>query len=345
MLLSLLTLSTVVSQSPNASLTPAFVLETTLPIGTSVEFGEVNHLDLDPNGTVVVADDMNYRIYRFSTRGELIDSIGRRGRGPGEFESVAGFGVGPQGEIGLADIRVGRVVIFSPNGTPQATYHATVGPLMGLVWRGTHPIVKTTDFRDSVRFFALDIQSGKYEPVTAFAVGETANDATAVSCLYCRDALGPEGDVIVAAADTAYRISTLTRSGNVARLAHRTGVPPAQRSKDELNQLRRALARGPAAARARAEGGSTDQDMDRFKYHWRVHGLGVDHRGRLLALVQNDGFPHATIDVFGPDNEFIGTIVPGEPLSRLVVREDRALGIGEAKDGTPLVYVYRIVDH
>ena len=51
-------------------------------------FGDVVSVAVDPDGQVFLADNMVLTVWKFGANGELADSIGRRGDGPGEFDSL-----------------------------------------------------------------------------------------------------------------------------------------------------------------------------------------------------------------------------------------------------------------
>ncbi len=55
-------------------------------------------------------------LFRFDSAGQFEDSLGRSGRGPGEFESVMHFGEGPADSIGIVDVRGLRVAWIPPRG-------------------------------------------------------------------------------------------------------------------------------------------------------------------------------------------------------------------------------------
>lgn len=51
-------------------------------------FGDVVSVAVDPDGRVFLADDMVLTVWEFGANGEVVDSIGRSGAGPGEFASL-----------------------------------------------------------------------------------------------------------------------------------------------------------------------------------------------------------------------------------------------------------------
>jgi len=46
--------------------------------------------------------------------------------------------------------------------------------------------------------------------------------------------------------------------------------------------------------------------------------------------------------VFAADGRFLGTVKPAQHLTALVVRGNRAIGLGETPDGEHVIHVYRI---
>lgn len=85
------------------------------------EFGkdELNR----PNGMVFdsqqqrlyVADTLNHQVAVFDSNGQLLERIGKRGSGPGEFNFPLDVDIGPNGELVVLDALNSRVQIFSPD--------------------------------------------------------------------------------------------------------------------------------------------------------------------------------------------------------------------------------------
>jgi len=70
-----------------------------------------------PSGDVYVADGYgNARIHHFSAEGELLNSWGAPGSGPGEFRIPHGIAVDVWGQVFVADRENSRVQIFDPSG-------------------------------------------------------------------------------------------------------------------------------------------------------------------------------------------------------------------------------------
>lgn len=64
---------------------------------------------------VYVGDIMNYKVHVYENSGDYIVSIGRQGRGPGEFRTISGTRVGPDDSLYVYDFREQRVTVVSTN--------------------------------------------------------------------------------------------------------------------------------------------------------------------------------------------------------------------------------------
>ncbi len=91
--------------------TPATVLRSGPP------FNRPTDVAVAPNGELYVSDGYgNARVHRFTAEGKLIQSWGDPGSGPGQFRTVHGIGISPDGRIFVADRENDRIQIFSLEG-------------------------------------------------------------------------------------------------------------------------------------------------------------------------------------------------------------------------------------
>lgn len=80
-------------------------------------FNRPTNLAVGTNGDLYVSDGYgNARIHRFSAEGELLQSWGEPGTGPGQFNVPHDIGVAPDGRLLIADRENDRIQIFSPEG-------------------------------------------------------------------------------------------------------------------------------------------------------------------------------------------------------------------------------------
>jgi hypothetical protein len=70
------------------------VREFSLDAATGVSLGVIGGMDLGPDGAIAAVDNGSGVIYRFTPEGELRDSLGHKGQGPGECLTSAGLAVG-----------------------------------------------------------------------------------------------------------------------------------------------------------------------------------------------------------------------------------------------------------
>jgi DNA-binding beta-propeller fold protein YncE len=80
-------------------------------------FNKPTNLAVAPNGELYVSDGYgNCKVHRFSAAGEMIQSWGEPGTGPGQFHLPHGIGVAGDGRVFVADRENDRVQLFAPEG-------------------------------------------------------------------------------------------------------------------------------------------------------------------------------------------------------------------------------------
>ncbi len=80
-------------------------------------FNEPTNLAIAPNGELYISDGYgNARVHRFTAEGELIQSWGEPGSGPGQFNLPHGICVIDDGRVFVADRENDRLQIFGPAG-------------------------------------------------------------------------------------------------------------------------------------------------------------------------------------------------------------------------------------
>lgn len=97
---------------------PRLVLTETRRVGSldgPDAFGRVMDATLDRSGRLLVADDLNHRIAVFGRDGRFVASVGRKGRGPGEFESPWLVVADARDSIFVWDMGLSRISVFGPD--------------------------------------------------------------------------------------------------------------------------------------------------------------------------------------------------------------------------------------
>ncbi|MCC6929336.1 MAG: hypothetical protein IT359_10130 [Gemmatimonadaceae bacterium] len=111
------------------------VVEGRHPLADSL--GELSGIALDARGNVYVSDFSATTVWILDAGGRSVGRVGRKGRGPGEFEAPTGIAVAPDGNLVVRDIN--RVTTFAPDPATGrlAKYEgAFAGPSMA-DWRST----------------------------------------------------------------------------------------------------------------------------------------------------------------------------------------------------------------
>jgi hypothetical protein len=107
------------SDSPTQSI-EQWKLEPVLTIGGTdsgpASFTWVTSVDADREGRILVLDQEAQRIDLFDSAGTHLRSIGRKGKGPGEFQEANGFRLAPDGAIWVNNPNNDRISIFGADG-------------------------------------------------------------------------------------------------------------------------------------------------------------------------------------------------------------------------------------
>lgn len=86
-------------------------------------FNRPTNVAIAPNGDLYVSDGYgNARVHRFSASGELIQSWGEPGTGPGQFMLPHGIWITSDGQVMVADRENDRIQIFNLDGKYQSTW-------------------------------------------------------------------------------------------------------------------------------------------------------------------------------------------------------------------------------
>ena len=78
------------------------------------EFNFPTHLAVGKDGTLFVADMLNFRVQEFDPEGGLVGVFGSAGQGPGNFDKAKGVAVDSFGNIYVVDSQTAIVQIFNP---------------------------------------------------------------------------------------------------------------------------------------------------------------------------------------------------------------------------------------
>jgi hypothetical protein len=98
---------------------PALVIERrigALEGPAELTFAGISDMAVNGKGEIYVADRRLAEIRKFDKDGRYLLTFGRKGQGPGEFQSIRVLSIGSRDEVIVFDDMLGRVSLFSENG-------------------------------------------------------------------------------------------------------------------------------------------------------------------------------------------------------------------------------------
>ncbi len=127
--------------------------------GPGLRFRGPRFLAVDNDGNLFVDDSESFRIQKFDAKGRFRKAWGKKGLGDGEFLSIGGLAVGPDGHVYVADGT--RIQKFTSEGALLAVFSAKdssgfpVGSLDGLAV-STRFIISADPIRHQILAWTMD---------------------------------------------------------------------------------------------------------------------------------------------------------------------------------------------
>jgi hypothetical protein len=84
-------------------------------------FVYISDVAVNGKGDIYVADRQLNEVRKFDREGRYLLTIGRKGQGPGEFQSISTISVNKQNDLVIFDNMLGRISIFSDRGEHKET--------------------------------------------------------------------------------------------------------------------------------------------------------------------------------------------------------------------------------
>jgi DNA-binding beta-propeller fold protein YncE len=105
---------------------------------------------VDDTGSIYILDSGNQRVQKFSPEGKYVATFGRKGQGPGEFDSPRSFDLDSKGHLYVLDGNQKRIQVFSPEGKGDKIIPTTTLNLDRIRLLTSGPIVATSYTRFGV---------------------------------------------------------------------------------------------------------------------------------------------------------------------------------------------------
>ncbi|ROQ21415.1 NHL repeat-containing protein [Marinimicrobium koreense] len=119
------------------------------------------------DGTLLIADSYGQRIVHITPDGEVLESWGGAGRGPGEFSYPADVALAPDGGFYVADGYNDRVQQFGPDGTFIRKWGGPFGMNIFGPFRGWFTTATSIDVAPDGTVFVADFYNDRIQKFTA----------------------------------------------------------------------------------------------------------------------------------------------------------------------------------
>ncbi|HEV2148996.1 MAG TPA: 6-bladed beta-propeller [Longimicrobiaceae bacterium] len=318
-------------------------------------FGQVAALTVDPLGRIYVLDDQAKEVRVFDARGKHVRSFGRKGGGPGEFESPGSLDWDPQGHLWIVDQSNARFSVFDTAGA-FVTSHRRRGGFSMVPWPGGldaqgrvydaamlpgGTLFRTGLVRLDEQFEPADtFRTPEYEQAAFFYKDEKGTTRMSAAVPFSpaqTSRLDREGHLWIGTTDR-YRLHRITIAGDTTRIVERPFTPVAVSSneKDEAVKNLKWFT---------DQGGKIDPSRIPGKKP-AFTGFQVDEEGYLWVWpAVAEGEEGSVIDVFDPEGRYLGQIRSEAKIGargRFVVRGDRLYTVVTDELEVPYVVRYRI---
>lgn len=245
-------------------LSPSPSVEIGVGTDQTTELHRIGDIRVLRDGTIVVANGGSTELKFFTHDGRYLRSAGRKGTGPGEFQSLGGMWVTAQDSLVVADGRLRRFVVFGPDGThartttidtpsgrrtPRLLDYLTPDLLLG----GSSDVSVLPARQEPYYFtqlvYALDLSGHIRSTLGSFGEGEhfvQAHPERASS--YWNRAFGRQmtirsvGDFVATGDGQAFEVRLHTSRGALVRVLRSRQVPPRVTAADIEAFKSRALA-------------------------------------------------------------------------------------------------------
>ncbi|WP_420127740.1 6-bladed beta-propeller [Longimicrobium sp.] len=285
-------------------------------------FGRVMDAALDRAGRILVADDQSHHVRVFGRDGRYVGTIGRRGRGPGEFESPWRVATDASDSIFVWDVAQARISVFGGNLRFARSFG--VPP---------HWVVSSIRFLPDGRL--LLAAYGRNERGTLHVLSRTGQVQRTFGPGFNAPALsGFESSLLGGSAEvTGGGIVYSVKSPYELWFFGLDGTPHSR------CQGQREWTTSPASV-VETGGGRTALNWDGYTHSYNVVSLG---NGLYLNLVLDPESDRTTMDVITADCRLLRRTVTQAPLMVLRTAGSRMVAVRNLEYPEVLVYEQRLV--
>ncbi len=298
------------------------------------------------DGTVVIGDGLGQAVRFVDNEGRLVNSVGREGGGPGEFEHIEWLGQCGVDSVYVWDSRLARMTVVGATGDVQRTYRLPVDPSSAPAWlvscsrQGTLVFIETPQHTSSAwdrygaRMFLADaggVVTREFAEVPAYEggpLGKVTSIAVTDDILYVGtkdsafiDAYSIDGnDVAVLSVDVALRPPTMEHF---------------ERSVDAI-----VVGLGLVADREALKQIMLQRPMPEYLPPYA--SLLADPSGLLWVQLSLAGDAETRLRAIRSDGQVVGDVSLPRYMSVYEIGQDHILGAYDDDGGEPYLVMYRL---
>ncbi len=321
-------------------------------------FNYPSDIAVDKNGNIYVLDTKNARIQEFSPEGRYLSTIGRKGRGPGEFMLPDGLDIDREGGLVVSDAAQERIQVFPPKGGRDIRSIILGGPS----FRGIRVLSSGNYVSSTSSLFEpeasgvgqklnearlLKVLSPDGRVLNAFGrgtdFGEGLTSATGNVCVFDVD----EKDAVYLCFIFQNRVEKYSAGGKLIWRADRPLGYSTEARSPEMNACSTSIA---ADAKGRIWVVTYARQLEKNVETTQTSMLEFSKRGGGVTsrrietkantdLRSTDAFK---LEIFSADGELLGDIPLSHFADVIRIHEDKLFIID--RDHGSTVYVYRIVE-
>lgn len=268
------------------------------------------HMGFLKDTSIVFVDRSLYHTVHFSGGGELISTLGGRGRGPGEFQSMNDVAVHPEGYVAIADLNSARITITHVYTNDVIYLDLDVGWSTRLSWQNDKLFITNSPFRLGaesepgrgdvlIRYYDLN-KKEKIELKRLVLYYDAPEDQ--ISCTFCNFSFSETMHFYTAPRDTSYRVFRVHPFTDERQLYTRAGAPLVRYTEEERETIRQ------QRQRAGAMQGSDLGSLPIPEFKRRVVNFFADHHNRVWVSIEVEQGEPALFDVFSKEGNYLGGI-------------------------------------
>lgn len=342
--------------NPDKGMRPNFKIKFEKEWEIGLEEGDKNYIfetiagiDVDDEGKVYILDYKACNIRIFSPDGRYLKTIGRRGKGPGEFENPVALSLNKKGGFVVGESMPPRLTFFDSDGTYLKNVKlGFIGLVFGIqsINRDQLLLEKImSEFKNDkvLMNYILCVIDGSGENIAdIFSMQRERNinmknlsERDTYGFSWCVDL---KGNVLIVDDIYNYNIKVYTQRGIILRVIQRE-FKSIKRTKKDLNRIQSEL-----EARKRQLGLEIQFKLSEIKPI--INSIFTDDENRLW-VVTPEGAPEdgTAFDIFDEEGRYIAkTTIDAKGTGNFIIKNNHIYFSYQSEDTFPTVYKFKILE-